>query len=96
LLALLLLALGHIASAQQLPQDRSAADVAGTWMNFGYCLLGWVIEQITGQPYSGYVQSAVLAPCGISGMRIAGNTLRERAPNEVVYFGQPMQALRTE
>ena len=33
LLALLLLALGHIAFAQQLPQeDRSAADVAGTWM----------------------------------------------------------------
>jgi hypothetical protein len=32
LLALLLLALGHIAFAQQLPQeDRPAADVAGTW-----------------------------------------------------------------
>ncbi len=43
--------------------------------NFGYCLLGRVIEQITGQPYAGYVQSAVLAPCGISGMRIAGNSL---------------------
>jgi CubicO group peptidase (beta-lactamase class C family) len=56
--------------------------------NFGYCLLGRVIEQITGQPYAGYVQSAVLAPCGISGMRIAGNSLKERAPNEVVYFGQ--------
>jgi hypothetical protein len=35
LLALLLLALGHICFAQQLPPDRSAAntaDVAGTWM----------------------------------------------------------------
>jgi hypothetical protein len=33
LLALLLLALGHIAFAQQLPQeDHPAADVAGTWM----------------------------------------------------------------
>jgi hypothetical protein len=28
LLALLLLALGHLAFAQQLPQDRSAADVS--------------------------------------------------------------------
>ena len=56
--------------------------------NFGYCLLGRVIEQITGQPYADYVQSTVLAPCGISGMRIAGNTLKDRAPNEVVYFGQ--------
>jgi hypothetical protein len=32
LLALLLLALGQICFAQQLPQERSAADVAGTWM----------------------------------------------------------------
>jgi hypothetical protein len=32
LLTLLLLALGHLAFAQQLPQDRSAANVAGTWM----------------------------------------------------------------
>ncbi len=56
--------------------------------NFGYCLLGRVIEQVTGQPYASYVQSAVLAPCGTNVMRIAGNTLKERAPNEVVYFGQ--------
>jgi CubicO group peptidase (beta-lactamase class C family) len=56
--------------------------------SFGYCLLGRVIEQVTGQSYAGYVQSAILAPCGISGMCIAGNTLRQRAPNEVVYVGQ--------
>jgi CubicO group peptidase (beta-lactamase class C family) len=58
------------------------------YSNFGYCVLGRVIEQVTGQPYADYVQSNVLAPCGISGMRIAGNTLRQRANNEVVYFGQ--------
>ena len=58
------------------------------YSNFGYCVLGRVIEQVTGQPYADYVQSNILAPCGISGMRIAGNTLRQRAPNEVVYFGQ--------
>jgi CubicO group peptidase (beta-lactamase class C family) len=58
------------------------------YSNFGYCLLGRIIEQVTGQPYANYVQSNVLAPCGISNMRIAGNSLRERAPNEVVYVGQ--------
>jgi CubicO group peptidase (beta-lactamase class C family) len=58
------------------------------YSNFGYCLLGRVIEQITGQPYANYVEANVLAPCGISNMRIAGNTLRQRAPNEVVYVGQ--------
>ncbi len=58
------------------------------YSNFGYCLLGRVIEQVTGQPYENYVQSTILEPCGISNMRIAGNTLKQRAPNEVVYVGQ--------
>jgi CubicO group peptidase (beta-lactamase class C family) len=58
------------------------------YSNFGYCLLGRVIEQITGQPYGAYVASNILAPCGISNMRIAGNTLRQRAPEEAVYVGQ--------
>jgi CubicO group peptidase (beta-lactamase class C family) len=58
------------------------------YSNFGYCLLGRVIEQVTGQPYADYVQANVLAPCGITDMRIAGNKLKERAPNEVAYYGQ--------
>jgi CubicO group peptidase (beta-lactamase class C family) len=59
-----------------------------TYSNFGYCLLGRVIEQVTGQPYADYVQANVLAPCGITDMRIAGNKLKARAPNEVAYYGQ--------
>jgi CubicO group peptidase (beta-lactamase class C family) len=56
--------------------------------NFGYCLLGRVIEQVTGQPYDAYVQANILAPCGIVGAQIAGNSERQRAKNEVVYVGQ--------
>jgi CubicO group peptidase (beta-lactamase class C family) len=61
------------------------------YSNFGYCLLGRVIEQVTGQSYADYVQSAVLAPCGVTGTRIAGNTLRQRAPDEetAAYRDQP-------
>jgi CubicO group peptidase (beta-lactamase class C family) len=58
------------------------------YSNFGYCVLGRVIEQVTGQPYESYVQSSILAPCGITDMRIAGNKLHDRAPNEVAYIGQ--------
>ncbi len=58
------------------------------YSNFGYCVLGRVIEQVTGQPYADYVAGNILAPCGISGMRISGNTMKQRAPNEVVYYGQ--------
>jgi CubicO group peptidase (beta-lactamase class C family) len=58
------------------------------YSNFGYCLLGRVIEQVTGQPYAAYVQSAILGPCGLTDMQIARNKEGERYPNEVVYYGQ--------
>jgi CubicO group peptidase (beta-lactamase class C family) len=58
------------------------------YSNFGYCVLGRVIEQVTGQPYDGYVQANILAPCGITTMQIAKNKESQRAPNEVVYYGQ--------
>jgi hypothetical protein len=41
-----------------------------SYSNFGYCVLGSIIEQMTGQVYADYVQSNILAPCGISDMRI--------------------------
>jgi CubicO group peptidase (beta-lactamase class C family) len=58
------------------------------YSNFGYCLLGRVIEKITGQSYEKHVQQAVLAKCGITDMRLAGNTLAQRAPGEVIYYGR--------
>lgn len=66
------------------PLDR---DPGTNWAysNFGYCLLGRVIEHVTGQAYADYVQAAVLSRCGITDMEIAGNTLAERRAHEVVY-----------
>ncbi len=58
------------------------------YSNFGYCVLGRVIEKVSRQPYAEYVRQEVLSSCGITDMSIAGNTLKQRAPNEVVYFGQ--------
>jgi CubicO group peptidase (beta-lactamase class C family) len=57
------------------------------YSNFGYCVLGRVIEKITGWPYARYAQTAVLDKCGVTGMRVAGNTLAQRAADEVVYYG---------
>jgi len=56
--------------------------------NFGYCVLGRVIAQVTGQPYEAYVASNILAPCGIDDMKIGQNKEGQRFPNEVVYYGQ--------
>ena len=56
--------------------------------NFGYCVLGRVIEQITGEPYDSYVGNNILGPCGISTMKIARNKESDSAQDEVVYYGQ--------
>ena len=58
------------------------------YSNFGYCVLGRVIEKIARQPYAEYVGREILSACGIEDMRISGNTLKQRAPNEVTYLGQ--------
>jgi CubicO group peptidase (beta-lactamase class C family) len=58
------------------------------YSNFGYCLLGRVLEATTSQTYSAYVTNEILTPCGIADMQISGNTLQERAPSEVTYQGQ--------
>jgi CubicO group peptidase (beta-lactamase class C family) len=55
------------------------------YLNFGYCVLGRVIEKATGQSYEVYTK-AMLAPMGITDMQIAGNTLEARLPGEVKYY----------
>jgi CubicO group peptidase (beta-lactamase class C family) len=58
------------------------------YSNFGYCILGRVIEKVGGQTYAEFVEQNVLAKCGVNDMRIAGNTLLDTAPGEVEYYGQ--------
>jgi CubicO group peptidase (beta-lactamase class C family) len=55
------------------------------YSNFGYCILGRVIERRSGQRYEDFVRQSILIPAGANGMRIAGDTLADRAPGEVVY-----------
>lgn len=56
------------------------------YSNFGYCLLGRVIEKFSGQDYADYVKEKVLAPIGITTMRIGATRLDGRAKNEVRYY----------
>jgi CubicO group peptidase (beta-lactamase class C family) len=58
------------------------------YSNFGYCLVGRVIEKLSQKSYADHVKSEVLSRCGVTDMRISGNTLSDRAPREVVYYGQ--------
>jgi len=61
------------------------------YSNFGYDLLGRVIEHETGLTYEAAVRQRLLEPLGITGMRV-GKTLRdERQPGEVVYHDEGKQ-----
>jgi N-acyl-D-amino-acid deacylase len=56
------------------------------YSNYGYCLLGRVIEKLTGQGYEEFVKVHVLAPIGVRSMRIGATGLDGRAPGEVCYY----------
>ncbi|MFZ1410309.1 MAG: serine hydrolase [Micropruina sp.] len=57
------------------------------YSNFGYCLLGRIIERKTGQSYADAVQALVFRPIGAQGLTIAGNTKQDRQTDEVQYVG---------
>jgi N-acyl-D-amino-acid deacylase len=56
------------------------------YSNFGYCVLGRVIEKVTSTTYEDYVKRNVLDPIGITDMRIGGSLKSKRAKNEVCYY----------
>jgi N-acyl-D-amino-acid deacylase len=56
------------------------------YSNFGYCVLGQLIERVSGATYEAYVKRAVLEPLGIRRMQL-GRTLESgRAKGEVRYY----------
>ena len=56
------------------------------YSNFGFSVLGRVIEAITGQEYSLWVKNNVLTAAGVTGVEVAGDNRSQRKPNEVVYY----------
>lgn len=66
------------------PADLDGSDM---YSNFGYCLLGRVIEKKTGKTYEQYVRDTQLKPAGAPDVVIGGDTLADRKADEVVYYG---------
>jgi serine/threonine protein kinase/WD40 repeat protein/CubicO group peptidase (beta-lactamase class C family) len=82
------------------PSPASAADIirymAGqpmqfapgsksAYSNFGYCLLGRVIEKASGMGYLEYLQKEVLAPAGATGIYLGRTLPKDRDRREPVY-----------
>ncbi len=54
------------------------------YSNMNYCVIGLLIEELTGAPYERAVYQHVLTPLGISGMRLAPT--HDPGPDEVEHF----------
>jgi N-acyl-D-amino-acid deacylase len=68
------------------------------YSNFGYCLLGRVIERVSGRKYIDYVRDEVLAPAGARGVELARTLPPARNPREPFYADPEMgrNALRPD
>src|SRR4051812_2974907 len=62
------------------------------YSNFGYIILGRVIERVSGMPYKEYVRARVLAPVGANRTRQGRSHLADALPEEVKYY-MPGQGL---
>jgi CubicO group peptidase (beta-lactamase class C family) len=94
--------MGHaIASERQAPVPVGIEDITcfvlskplhfevgdhSEYSNFGYAMLGCIIEKVTGATYEAYVREALLTPMGITNMRLANSYPRDRYPNEASYY----------
>ena len=56
------------------------------YSNYGYCVLGRLIEKLSGQTYEEFVREKILAPIGIKQMRIGASLDGKQAPGEVRYY----------
>ncbi|PSK96331.1 CubicO group peptidase (beta-lactamase class C family) [Murinocardiopsis flavida] len=66
----------------------NAPGAAYAYSNYGYLLLGQIIEKVTGESYEAFVKREVLKPVGIDRMRLARSLKEQAAPTEVPYFSQ--------
>jgi N-acyl-D-amino-acid deacylase len=58
---------------------------AYAYSNFGYCLLGRIIERVSGQPYGEYVRQ-LLAPLAIPSLALGRTLFAGRLPGEGAYY----------
>lgn len=65
------------------------------YSNFGYAVLGRIVERRGGAPYGSYVQKDVLGPAGATRARLGRSLLADRADDEVRYYPFPGEGMAT-
>jgi CubicO group peptidase (beta-lactamase class C family) len=56
------------------------------YSNFGYMVLGRILEHVTGQAYGDWMMTNVMAPAGITRMQLGHSRLPQAAAGEVHYY----------
>jgi N-acyl-D-amino-acid deacylase len=56
------------------------------YSNFGYIILGRVVERLSGMPYQDFVRARVLQPVGAARTRQGKSHLKDALPGEVKYY----------
>jgi N-acyl-D-amino-acid deacylase len=56
------------------------------YSNFGYAVLGRIIERVSGKSYEQFVKETVLAPAGVTRMQLGRTLYANRLPGEVRYY----------
>jgi N-acyl-D-amino-acid deacylase len=65
------------------------------YSNFGYLLLGLIIEKASGRPYDDYVRTALMKPQGIRGVLLGRTDRSLAADGEVTYTGDTEKRFRS-
>ncbi len=66
----------------------SEPGVRYAYSNFGYCLLGRILEKLSGESYGECVSRAVMKPLGITRARLGKTLLSSRHEGETMYFDE--------
>ena len=72
------------------PQIRNPGDFA-EYLNFGYLVLGVIIETVTNQNYEPFVQNTIMKECQITKMQVALDN--QKLPNEDNYYPNSLSAI---
>jgi CubicO group peptidase (beta-lactamase class C family) len=56
------------------------------YSDFGYLVLGRIIEKVSGMPYSDFVKKRILTPLRISDMQIEDSSAEGSRKNEAIYY----------
>jgi CubicO group peptidase (beta-lactamase class C family) len=72
-----------------------------SYSNLDYCILGLIINKVTGTPYGyrgyeAYVKNNILSPLGLYDMHIGSTQLKYRIPTEAVYYRDPRSVTPAE